>query len=204
MKTYSKFLLAFLLLILVVPQVSADEPPEAQRDDRFVERDDRFAIGSTLSNPRFPRLAEPDHPKTFNFDYPRLIEVTAGEGELSTYKKHRGDIEGYVEARKSDRGKVFEAMVAHQATKQYIRINFTRVLVVAAELYDQEEPEDHPADLLLWDGKKVIKRYQLKSYKNTKDIIAVVTQPKWVKYYENEIIVTHPEKLAEVRQQSAE
>ena len=95
-------------------------------------------------------------------------------------------------------------MVAHQATKQYIRINFTRVLVVAAELYDQEEPEDHPADLLLWDGKKVIKRYQLKSYKNTRDLIAVVTQPKWVKYYENEIIVTHPEKLAEVRQQLAE
>ncbi len=28
MKTYSKFLLAFLLLILVVPPVGADEPPE--------------------------------------------------------------------------------------------------------------------------------------------------------------------------------
>ena len=203
MKTYSRLTLVLLLVILAVPQVSADEPPEAQRDDRFAERDDRFAVGSTLSNPRFPRLAEPDHPKTFNFDYPRLIEVTAGEGELSTYKKHRGDIEGYVEARKSDRGKVFEAMVAHQANQQYIRNPFTRVLVVAAELNDSES-EDHPADLLLWDGKKVIKRYQLKSYKNAKDIIAVVTQPKLVKYYENEIIVTHPEKLAEVRQQLAE
>ena len=93
MKTYSRLTLTCLLLILVVPQVSADEPPEAQRDDRF-------AVGSTLSN---PRLALAPAPKTFNFDYPRLIEVTAGEGELSTYKKHKGDIEGYVEARKSDR-----------------------------------------------------------------------------------------------------
>ena len=193
MKTYSRLLLAFLLLVAISSQVNADSPPEAQRDDLF-------AVGSTLSN---PRLALAPAPKTFNFDYPRLIEVTAGEGELSTYKKHRGDIEGYVEARKSDRGKVFEAMVAHQANQQYIRNPFTRVLVVAAELNDSE-PEDHPADLLLWDGKKVIKRYQLKSYKNAKDIIAVVTQPKWVKYYENEIIVTHPEKLAEIRQQLAE
>ena len=184
MKTYSRLTLAFLLLILVVSLVGGDEPPEVQRDDRF-------AVGSAISNP-----------KTLQLDYPKLIEVTAGEGELSTYKKHRGDIEGYVEARKSDRGKVFEAMVAHQANQQYIRNPPARVLVVAAELNDSES-EDHSADLLLWDGKKVIKRYQLKSYKNAKDIIAVVTQPKLVKYYENEIIVTHPEKLAEVRQQLA-
>ena len=87
MKTYSRLTLTFLLLILVVPQVSADEPPEAQRDDRF-------AVGSTLSNPRFPRLAEPDHPKTFNFDYPRLIEITAGEGGAfhlqEAQRRHRG------------------------------------------------------------------------------------------------------------------
>jgi len=186
MKTYSRLTLAFLLLVTISSRVDADSPPEAQRDDKF-------AVGSALSDP-----------KTLKLDYPKLIEVTAGEGELSTYKKHKGDIESYVEARKSDRGKVFEAMVAYEANQQYAKEKDpARVLVVAAELNDSEAV-DHPADNLLWKDKKIQKRYQLKSYKNTRDLIGFVTRPKWVKYYDNEIIVTHPEKLAEVRQQLAD
>ena len=37
MKTYSRLILAFLLLILVVPQVGADEPPENGKHVEYYE-----------------------------------------------------------------------------------------------------------------------------------------------------------------------
>ncbi|MDG2207160.1 MAG: hypothetical protein P8K78_04585 [Pirellulales bacterium] len=156
---------------------------------------DTLSIGSTLNDPITPAL-----------DYPGLVEVTVDENPALAQGDYKKDIDAYVKSRRSARGRVFEALVAYQANQQYERENnSTRVLVVAVELADEKDKaEKHPADNLLWRDKKIQKRYQVKSYKNASDATAFVTQPKWMELYKDEIIVIHPEKLAEIRDQLAE
>ena len=156
--------------------------------------DSKFAVGSSLVNPVSIKLTDAE-----------LFHKTVRPQQRSQTKSVEGTDEDYLKAHRTDRGRVFEARIANAANEQLISDGKSaRVLVVAAELNDPEEIKEHPADLLLWDNGKIVQRYQLKSYQNSKDVIAVITQPKKAERYKNEVIVTHPEKLTEIRKRLSE
>ncbi len=179
MNRYLSGLIFPLAVLLSAVEIRAEE-----------ETGDTLSIGSTLNEPQTPTL-----------DYPGLLEVTVDENPALVRGAFKEDVDAYVKSRRSARGRVFEALVAYEANQQYERENNpTRILVVAAELADKKDQADnHPADNLRWRDYKIEKRYQLKSYKNASDATAFVTQPKWMELYKDEIIVIHPEKLAEIR-----
>lgn len=143
-----------------------------------------FAIGSVLENPR-----------TLQYNYEALIDATVGRVSRKAYEKYKDNLEGYIDARRSDaRGKVFEATVAYQANQLYKKIgDGDRVLTTAAE----GDPS-HPADNLLWRAGMIIGRYQLKSTRNSKSIVDFLTAPQYIERYAKEIIITHPNTYLEV------
>ena len=182
-----KAILAFWLIVLCTCPSMADSSSgnSAPR---------KFKIGSSLHDPGTLKHSETE-----------LFHKTVRPQQRSQTKSVEGTEEDYLKAHRTDRGRVFEAMIANAANEQLISDGKSaRVLVVAAELNDPEEIKEHPADLLLWDNGKIVQRYQLKSYQNSKDVIAVITQPKKAERYKNEVIVTHPEKLAEIRKRLSE
>lgn len=182
-----KAILAFLLFIFFTFPSLADSSSEKSGQSKF-------AIGSSLHDPNTLKHNDSD-----------LFEKTVRPQQRSTSKSAQGNLGDYLKAHRTDRGRVFEAMIANAANQQLINDGKSaRVLVVAAEMKDPDEIKKHPADLLLWEDGNIVQRYQLKSYQNSKDVIAIITQPKQAQRYKNEIIVTHPEKVAEIRQRLSE
>ena len=158
------------------------------------ESDSKFAVGSSLDNPISIKLTDAE-----------LLLKTVRPQQRTNTTSAEGTEKDYLKAHRTDRGRVFEAMIANAANKTFSNEGKSaRVLVVAAEMDEPEKIKEHPADLLLWDNGQIMQRYQLKSYQNSKDVIAVITQPKKAERYKNEVIVTHPEKLAEIRKSLSE
>ena len=149
-----------------------------------VAKPEVFAIGSVLENPR-----------TLQYNYQALVDATVGRVSRKAYEKYKHNLEGYIDARRSDaRGKVFEATAAYEANQLYKKIgDGDRVLTTAAE-----GAPSHPADNLLWRAGMIIGRYQLKSTRNSKSIVKFLTAPEYITRYANEIIVTHPNTYLEV------
>ena len=179
-----KVIFAYLFLIFCTCASLADSSSENSEQSKF-------AIGSSLLDPNTLKLNDSD-----------LLRKTVRPQKRTKYKLSQGNVEEYLKAHRTDRGRVFEAMIANAANQRFVSDGKSaRMLIVAAELADPDEIKKHSADLLLWEDGHIVQRYQLKSYQNSKDVIAILTQPKKVQRYKNEIIVTHPEKLAEIRQQ---
>ena len=177
METLLRMHRCWLLLILLLG--CAKESPTVP-----VPEPEVFAIGSVLKNPR-----------TLQHNYQALVDATVGRVSRKAYEKYKDDLEGYIDARRSDaRGKVFEATAAYEANQLYKKIgDGDRVLTTAAE----GDP-GHPADNLLWRAGLIIGRYQLKSTRNIDSIVNFLSAPEYIDRYANEIIITHPNTYLEV------
>jgi len=205
MKNHYKFLLALLgaatLISCSSNEVSEQRPdtPEVEsraehsesqplpnEADQPRQGSDEYAVGSRLENPRTPTL-----------EYDALIDANAGTVSIAKYKKYENSFDDYLKVRvNGTRGKVFEAAVAYQANQHLKSAGRPeRVLTTAVE----GDP-GHAADNLLWSDNQIIKSYQLKSTKNRKQIASFLSDKKYTDKYDDEIIIVHPETLADIKQ----
>lgn len=166
-------------------RASVDASRAARAAFSSLGSDDRFALGKKIADPVTLRTP----PKM-------LHELTIGRISDKAFNKYATFEEFWQASGTGTRGKFFESQSVIQANAKLKKQGSGYRFAVTAV----EGDPANAADAVLLDPQgEIVARYQLKSTRNTDDIIGFALDPK----YADTIIVTHPETLAELKERLA-